>query len=110
MQPAPSPPASSAAAGPPLPSSPEGRLAAMPGAGPARHAAANGRGELSRNIEMTLKRSEFARARRFLVSFQVEDDQHRVVDAVRDLPVEIKDTTDLDKLLLRFNVALHAKE
>lgn len=111
MQPAPSPPASSAAAaGPPLPSSPEGRLAAMPGAGPARHAAANGRGELSRNIEMTLKRSEFARARRFLVSFQVEDDQHRVVDAVRDLPVEIKDTADLDKLLLRFNVALHAKE
>ena len=59
---------------------------------------------------MTLKRSDFARARRILLSFQVEDEQHRVVDAVHDLPVEIKDTADLEKLLLRFNIALHAKE
>jgi signal recognition particle receptor subunit beta len=73
-------------------------------------AASNGRAELSRNIEMTLKRSEFVRARRILLSFQVEDDQHRVVDAVRDLQVEIKGTADLEKLLLRFNIALHAKE
>ncbi|MBV8199957.1 MAG: hypothetical protein JOZ15_04965 [Acidobacteria bacterium] len=73
-------------------------------------AASNGRAELSRNIEMTLKRSEFVRARRILLSFQVEDDQHRVVDAVRDLQVEIKDTADLKNLLLRFNIALHAKE
>jgi signal recognition particle receptor subunit beta len=86
------------------------RLAAKPAAGPARAAAGNGRAELSRNIELTLKRSEFARARRFLLSFQVEDEQHRVVDAVRDLPVEIKDIADLEKLLLHFNIALHAKE
>jgi signal recognition particle receptor subunit beta len=70
----------------------------------------NGRGELSRNIELTLKRADFARARRFLVSFQVEDDQHRVMDAVRDLQVEIKDAASLEKLLLRFNIALNAKE
>src|SRR5579864_9085191 len=80
------------------------------GASPAKTAASNGRAELSRNIEMTLKRSDFARARRILLSFQVEDEQHRVVDAVHDLPVEIKDTADLEKLLLRFNIALHAKE
>jgi signal recognition particle receptor subunit beta len=86
------------------------------GAAPARGrasasgASSNGRAELSRNIEMTLKRSEFVRARRILLSFQVEDDQHRVVDAVRDLQVEIKDIADLEKLLLRFNIALHAKE
>src|ERR1700687_1710703 len=73
-------------------------------------AASNGRAELSRNIEMTLKRSEFARARRILLSFQVEDEQHRIVDAVRDLPVEIKVQAHLQKLLLRFNIALHAKE
>jgi mutual gliding-motility protein MglA len=76
----------------------------------AKAAASNGRAELSRNIEMTLKRSELARARRILLSFQVEDEQHRVVDAVHDLPVELKDTADLEKLLLRFNIALHAKE
>jgi mutual gliding-motility protein MglA len=91
---------------------PAGRQGAAPAAGPshAKTAASNGRAELSRNIEMTLKRSEFARARRILLSFQVEDEQHRVVDAVHDLPVEIKDTANLEKLLLRFNIALHSKE
>ena len=48
---------------------------------PAPPASTNGRGELSRTIEMTLRRADFQRARRFLVSFQVEDDQHRVMDA-----------------------------
>jgi signal recognition particle receptor subunit beta len=85
---------------------------AAPAAGPARAAASNGRAELSRSIDMTLKRADFVRARRFLVSFQVEDEQHRVVDAVRDLQVEIKDTADggIEKLLLRLNISLHAKE
>ncbi len=118
MQPAhpatPTPPA-----GRPSPASPQpasggaGRSSGAPpgaGASQAKTAASNGRAELSRNIEMTLKRSDFARARRILLSFQVEDEQHRVVDAVHDLPVEIKDTADLEKLLLRFNIALHAKE
>jgi signal recognition particle receptor subunit beta len=73
-------------------------------------ASSNGRGELSRTVEMTLRRADFQRARRFLVSFQVEDDQHRVMDAVRDLHVEIKDAAGLEKLLLHFNIALSAKE
>lgn len=77
-------------------------------------APSNGSGELSRNIEMTLKREDFQRARRVLVSFQVEDDQHRVVDAVRDLQVEIKDAASLEKLLLHLHIvlnsALNAKE
>jgi signal recognition particle receptor subunit beta len=89
-------PIQKAAAAPPPPQSPP--------------AGANGRGELTRTIEMTLKRADFQRARRFLVSFQVEDDQHRVVDAVRDLQVEIKDAGSLEKLLLHLNIALNAKE
>jgi hypothetical protein len=72
--------------------------------------ATNGRGELSRTVELTLRRADFKRARRFLVSFQVEDDQNRVMDAVRDLQVEIKDAASLEKLLLRLNIALNAKE
>ena len=83
-------------------------------AAPARPAAppasTNGRGELSRTIELTLRRSDFQRARRFLVSFQVEDDQNRVMDAVRDLQVDIKDAAGLEKLLLRLNIALNTKE
>jgi signal recognition particle receptor subunit beta len=84
----------------------------QPAAAAAAHAKAsgNGRAELSRSIEMTLKRSDFARAKRFLVSFQVEDDQQRVVDSVRDLKVEIQGAASLEKLLLRLNIALHSKE
>src|SRR5947209_16767409 len=81
--------------------------ARLPGAAAAP---TNGRGELSRTVELTLRRSDFQRARRFIVSFQVEDEQHRVMDAVRDLQVEIKDAPSLEKLLLRLNIALHAKE
>lgn len=73
-------------------------------------AGTNGRGELSRTIELTLKKSDFARARRFLVSFQVEDEDHRVMDAVRDLQVDLKDLGGLEKLLLRLNIALNSKE
>ena len=109
MQPAhaatPAPPAGQPSAANPQPASAASGRSAV-----AKAAASNGRAELSRNIEMTLKRSEFARARRILLSFQVEDEQHRVVDVVHDLPVELKDTADLEKLLLRFNIALHAKE
>jgi hypothetical protein len=81
--------------------------AAAPASAPGKN---GNRGELSRNIELTLKRADLQRARRFLVSFQVEDDQNRIVDAVRDLPVEIKDAAQLEKLLLRLNIALNAKE
>ena len=77
---------------------------------PAAKANANGRHELSRDVEMTLRRTDLQRARRVLISFQVEDDQHRVMDSVRDLPVEIQDAASLEKLLLRLNIALHAKE
>jgi hypothetical protein len=87
---------------------------AIPGAAAAPITAAaaqrNGRGELSRSIDLTLKKADFARARRFLVSFQVEDEEHRVMDAVRDLEVDIRDAGTLERVLLRLNIALHAKE
>jgi hypothetical protein len=90
------------------PSSAPAKPAAGTGGGTA--AGTNGRGELSRTIEMSLRRSDFQRARRFRVSFQVEDDQDQVMDAVRDLLVDIKDAASLEKLLLRLNIALNAKE
>jgi signal recognition particle receptor subunit beta len=101
-------PANSAGPGP-APNPPNSPAAAPPAAArpvPGK----NGRGELSRNIELTLKRTDFERARRILVSFQVEDEENRVMDSVRDLPVEIKDAASLEKLLLRLNIALNAKE
>jgi signal recognition particle receptor subunit beta len=91
---------------------PDRSIVTPPAAAPAAAQAGsgNGRGELTRSIELTLRRADFQRARRVLVSFQVEDDQHRVMDAVRDLAVDIKDAATLEKLLLRLNIALNAKE
>jgi mutual gliding-motility protein MglA len=119
--PAPPPPAPARAQAPaqaPAPVQPQAPTPApaAPPPAPVAHAAGsasagtNGRGELSRSIEMTLRRADFQRARRVLISFQVEDDQHRVMDAVRDLPVDIKDAAGLEKLLLRLNIALNSKE
>jgi mutual gliding-motility protein MglA len=100
-----------AASAPPRPTQTGPRPTVAPSAPAAASlAGGNGRGELSRSIELTLRRADFLRARRVLVSFQVEDDQHRVMDAVRDLAVDIKDAAGLEKLLLRLNIALNAKE
>ncbi len=59
---------------------------------------------------MSTTPADFQRARRVTISFQVEDEQHQIMDAVRDLQVEIKDAASLEKLLLRLNIALNAKE
>ncbi len=104
--PAPTGPRPTAAA----PHPPAPVAAGAPAPGSAGSPGSNGRGELSRSIELTLRRADFQRARRVLVSFQVEDDQHRVMDAVRDLAVDIKDAANLEKLLLRLNIALNSKE
>ena len=100
---------------PGIPSGSMPGITSIPGTGaiPGSAAAAalkNGRGELSRSIDLTLKKTDFARARRFLVSFQVEDEDRRVMDAVRDLEVDIRDAGTLERVLLRLNIALHAKE
>ncbi len=72
--------------------------------------ARNGRGELSRNVELNLPRADFARARRVTVSLQVEDEAHQVVESIKDLQVDIQDAASLKKLLLRLNIALNASE
>ncbi|HSM13783.1 MAG TPA: hypothetical protein VLA66_06915 [Thermoanaerobaculia bacterium] len=71
---------------------------------------ANGKGEIHRAVELTLKRAEFHRARRFLIDLRVEDADARIVDAIRDFPIEISDPTGLEKLLLHLAVALNSKD
>jgi hypothetical protein len=81
---------------------------------PARSAPAaapfNGKGEIHRSVELTLRRNEFRRARRFLLNLRVEDADMQVVDAIRDLPIEISDPADLERVLLHLNVALRSKD
>lgn len=70
----------------------------------------NGTGELRRDIQLTLARDDFRRARRFSVTLQVEDAESQVVESVRNLRVDLRDTESLEKLLLRLNIALAAKQ
>jgi signal recognition particle receptor subunit beta len=75
-----------------------------------RHAAGgNGTGELRRDIQLTLPEKVFRRARRFSVTLEVEDADQKVVEAVRNLRVDLQDTANLEKLLLRLNIALAPK-
>ena len=70
----------------------------------------NGRGEIHRSVELTLKRGEFSRARRFLLNLRIEDEDRQVVDAIRDLPIEIQDAKALERVLLQLNVALKSRD
>jgi len=95
----------------PAPPAPPPRPAAPAPAAPAlARAATNGKGEIHRTVELTLKRSEYQRARRFLLNLRVEDGDHRVVDAIKDLPIEITEPAQLEKVLLQLNVALKPKD
>lgn len=85
-------------------------VAAAPAAAAAAQNGANGQREMSRDIQLTLKRADFKRARRFTLSLQVEDGENRVVDAIRDLQVDLDNVQQLEKVLLRLNIALNAKE
>lgn len=71
--------------------------------------ASNGHGELSREIQMTVDRADFRRLRRFSLNLQVEDEDNRVVNSVRDFHVDIQDPASLEKVLLRLSIALNAK-
>lgn len=70
----------------------------------------NGKGEIHRSVELTLKRGEFSRARRFLLNLRIEDEDRQVVEAIRDLPIEIQDAKTLERVLLQLNVALKSKD
>ncbi|HLF57815.1 MAG TPA: hypothetical protein VI942_13320, partial [Thermoanaerobaculia bacterium] len=95
-----------APAAPPSPAKP----AVVPSGARSGPPALNGKGEIHRSVELTLKKAEFRRARRFLLNLRVEDGEMRVVDAIRDLPIEISDPADLERVLLHLNVALRSKD
>jgi mutual gliding-motility protein MglA len=73
-------------------------------------AATNGKHEINREIQLTLKKGDFERAKRFLLTLQVEDGQHQVMEAVRDFQVEIGGEPHHQKVVLRLNIALRTKE
>lgn len=88
-------------------------VAAVGGGGSSAHPkypVLNGKGEIHRSVELTLKRGEFTRARRFLLNLRIEDEDRQVVDAIRDLPIEILDAKSLERVLLQLSVAVKSKD
>jgi signal recognition particle receptor subunit beta len=75
----------------------------------AREVSPNGQEQISRDIQLTVTRADFMRARRFSLSLKVEDNDNNVVDAVRD-EVEIDDISSMRKVVLRLNIALNPEE
>jgi signal recognition particle receptor subunit beta len=85
------------------------RREAIGGPGRAPAPSGNGTPELRRDIQLTLSPDAFRRARRFSLTVQVEDEDAQVVEAVRNLRVDLADTAGVEKLLLRLNIALASK-
>jgi len=95
---------------PPVSPSPVQPVPAATSGGFPKAAALNGKGEIHRSVELTLRRQEFKRARRFLLNLRVEDSDRQIVEAIRDLPIEISDPSQLERVLLQLNVALKSKD
>jgi hypothetical protein len=106
-------PAPAAATPAPAAPPPAARPAPAPPASlsPATAAAVtNGKHEINREIQLTLKKGDFERAKRFLLTLQVEDGQHQVMEAVRNFQVDIGSLPAHQKVVLRLNIALRTKE
>lgn len=108
---APAAPAAAARPIAPAPTPPAPVLAPSAASGAqAKYPVLNGKGEIHRSVELTLKRGEFSRARRFLLNLRIEDEDRQVVEWIRDLPIEIQDAATLERVLLQLNVALKSKD
>lgn len=74
-----------------------------------RASARNGKHEISKDFQLTLQREALHRARHFRLSLQLEDEQRQAVDEAQQLVVDIDNASELEKLLLRLNIALDSK-
>jgi signal recognition particle receptor subunit beta len=68
----------------------------------------NGKQEISRELRLLMSRTNFNRARRFSLTVQLEDAEHRPVDVARHLHVDLDDVSSLEQLLLRLDIALQS--
>jgi hypothetical protein len=76
---------------------------------PLARAQENGHSELRREIKLSVDRADFARLRRFSLNLQVEDENHRVINSIRDFTVDIKDPQGLERVLLTLSIALRSR-
>lgn len=66
--------------------------------------------EIRREVEFDLSKSVLQRASRFSITLRLEDQNRQTLDETRQVHVDIEDPSSLEKLLLRFNIALNTTE
>ncbi len=69
----------------------------------------NHRKELNRNLDFSVPKDLLARSRRVKVSFTFEDDASVAVHSVSDLPLDLQNLVDIEKLLLNLKIDVQAK-
>lgn len=72
-------------------------------------APANGAGEFSREVRLTVSRDALARARRVAVTLGFEDENANPLDGTRQVHVDLDDPSALRKLLLHLDIAFDAR-
>lgn len=75
-----------------------------PPAAPPPHA--NGRGELRRDIQLTLPRAALRGARRVFLTLEVENGDEEVTQAASKLQVDLDDAGSVEELILRLDIAV----
>lgn len=69
----------------------------------------NGSGEASRDLQLTLNRSDLDRMQRLSFVLQVEDEVRQIPLSEQRFHVDIEDPQALEKLLLHLNIALNSR-
>jgi len=70
---------------------------------------ANGRREISQEIQLNLSPNDFARATRCLLNLQVEDSDAQVVDTIKDFAVDLGNLGHAQNVVVKLNIALKEK-
>lgn len=71
---------------------------------------ANGHEEIRRELKYDLAQATLRRASRLSLTLQLEDKDQQVVDEIRQVHIDIENASSLEHLLLRFKIALNARE
>ncbi len=68
--------------------------------------AVNGRQEIRKSLQLSLSPGDLSRAKRFALTVQLEDAEHRLLDQAKEFHVELDSDGSLEQVLLNLKIAL----
>jgi signal recognition particle receptor subunit beta len=66
--------------------------------------------ELSRSVQLRLKRAAWKQARKLALDLRVEDGAQRTIDAIQDLKIDLEKSDDTGRIVLKLSVLLSPKD